>query len=451
MKKKNRMYVIIGILVLNLLVLFTIGQSFLGKTSGYALYVEQAQALAQKGLYSRAVEQYQSAIGVKDTVELRKEELSAYEGGVANGEFNNAYTVSVAVKEAVNAHNKAPELYEQGAQILYGLEQYQDCADLLMQARDLEVTSDALIGLTEQIRGLSVKTYAMYEEVQPSFDGMIRVFQDGEYQYLKANGSPCLKGGFVQASSFNQGLAYVQADTGEKTQGFIIDQNGQRQAYLPDEVLSCSGAGMAKDEKGNDILLFACETENGYIYCNASGEKVLGDYAFAGRFRNNIAAVQGQDGSWQLINGQGLPAVEGSFESVVLNEFDECAPKGLIFAKSGGKVSLYNSAGEKIEGFSCDDARAFADDYAAFCKNGLWGYIDASGSVVIEPQYQDAHSFSNGMAGVYNGDAWYVIDGTGKTVMDASFEDVGSLTEDGVLFVKQDGSWSYLTFYYTEQ
>lgn len=448
---KNRVFAIIGILFLNLMVVYTIGQSMFGRATGYEKYLENARSYAEAGLYSRAAEQYQMALSVKDTIGVRIEQLQTYRSGVENGEFKNAYSVTTTVVEAVSAHNKAPELYELGCDLLYEMEQYQDCAALLMEARDLSVTSDKIQELTEKVRHMYIKTFAMYEAVQPAFDGLMAVYQERQWVYLNTQGNAKLKDGFLQASAFNSGYAVVQSDVGdEEPLWYVIDKNGQRQLYLPKNITASSGVGRAKDEKGRELLLIACEDDSGcWAYYNTQGEKVMGDYQYAGRFRNDVAAVKLAGGQWQLINGQGSLLVEKAFDGVVLNEYDECAPKGLIFVWEGDKCELYNTAGEQLEGFSCQDACPFIDDLAAVCVNGLWGYIDETGAMVIPPQFQEAKSFSNGMAGVYNGEAWYLIDRSGRTVVDVPYEDVGTLTEDGVCFVKEKDYWSYLTFYYT--
>ena len=51
-----------------------------------------------------------------------------------------------------------------------------------------------------------------------------------------------------------------------------------------------------------------------------------------------------------------------------------------------------------------------------------WGYIDKSGKIVIEPQFDDASSFSEGLAAVCLGDycplrgKWGYIDKSGEYV-----------------------------------
>jgi hypothetical protein len=45
-----------------------------------------------------------------------------------------------------------------------------------------------------------------------------------------------------------------------------------------------------------------------------------------------------------------------------------------------------------------------------------WGYIDKTGKLAINPQFDDARPFSLGLAPVESGGAWGYIDRSGKLV-----------------------------------
>jgi len=67
-------------------------------------------------------------------------------------------------------------------------------------------------------------------------------------------------------------------------------------------------------------------------------------------------------------------------------------------------------------------------------ENGRHGYIDASGRIVIPPQFDDAWSFSEGLAPVLVGDKWGFIDETGTIVIAPQFFEVMPFRE-GVALV----------------
>jgi hypothetical protein len=71
--------------------------------------------------------------------------------------------------------------------------------------------------------------------------------------------------------------------------------------------------------------------------------------------------------------------------------------------------------------------------------NGKFGFIDRSGNVVIQPQFQGVYDFSNGLAKIYVGgkfDTAY-IDETGKIVIEPLF-DIGGIFSEGFAWVGFD-------------
>ena len=88
-----------------------------------------------------------------------------------------------------------------------------------------------------------------------------------------------------------------------------------------------------------------------------------------------------------------------------------------------------------------DDAKAFTGNgYAAVCKDGKWGYVDADGELVIDYTYEDAQSFQNGYAAVCIGGLWGYIDEEGELVIDAQFVTATKFSSSGTAAVKAEVS-----------
>ncbi|MBQ4260126.1 MAG: WG repeat-containing protein [Lachnospiraceae bacterium] len=448
-KSNNKVLIIVGVLLMNVLVLYMIGQTLLGKESPYDIAVREARTYVENELYSRAIDKYNEAVILEDSLELRLEMVDVYEKGMEYGEFTSTYEVFNWLTTMVDIYRDYPAAYEQACKLLMKYQKYEDCAELLMQARDLYVTSEKIEEYREQIRYQYRKNYATYQEVLPVFDGVYVVKADDVYTYLGDDTSSTHSGAYTYASSYSEGYAFVKAffpDGNERS--FLINKDGQRQVYFMD-VETSSGVGLARTLEGEELLLLSCKVGDKYKYYHINGKEEFGEYDFAGRFRNNVAAVMESEGKWKLINGTGNPIVDKTFSDVVLNEFDECAPKGLIWAKEGSEYHLYDTLGNQISDFACDGAKAFVDEYAAFQKNGVWGYVDATGQILLTPQFDDAKSFSNRMAAVMIGDGWRLINPKGEIVVQESFDDVDYLNDKGVCFVKSKDKWSYLEMYYT--
>ena len=441
--------IIVGVVLLNVLVLYTIGQSLLGKTSEYDKALAEARTYAKQELYSKSIDKYNDVLLMEDTLDIRIEMIEVYEKGMNIGEFSDTYDVFNQVGYLVEDFRDEKSAYESACDFFLRYGKYEECAEALMQARDLKVKSDKIDELCEQVRYQYERFYSMYETVLPCYDGYYTVSADGVFSHLDDEASPYSDEMYTYVSSFSEGYAFARAPYPDGTEkSFIINEDEQRQVYL-EGVETSSGIGAGKDKEGDTILLLSCKVGEKYTYYGIDGKKAFGDYLFAGRFRNNIAAVMEAEGKWKLIDGTGKALVDKTFTDIVLNEFDECAPKGIIIANDGNGYHLYNHEGKQIGDFTCDGAKAFVDSYAAFKVDDRWGFVDMKGKIVIEAQYDDAKSFSNKMGAVKNGGLWSFINSKNEIVAEETFEDVDYRNEKGICFVKIDGYWSNLEFYYT--
>ena len=84
-------------------------------------------------------------------------------------------------------------------------------------------------------------------------------------------------------------------------------------------------------------------------------------------------------------------------------------------------LSTLNLSAQKV--VYADDVDVFHEGFAAFQKDGKWGFIDVDGNVVVEPIYLDSSEppfFCNGLALVYSKDkeAWGYIDTKGNVAID---------------------------------
>lgn len=69
-----------------------------------------------------------------------------------------------------------------------------------------------------------------------------------------------------------------------------------------------------------------------------------------------------------------------------------------------------------------------------FSENDKWGYMNASGKVVINPKYDWAEEFSEGMAAVMLDDKYGYINEKGEVIIDIVYDHVGGIGEYGSLY-----------------
>lgn len=77
--------------------------------------------------------------------------------------------------------------------------------------------------------------------------------------------------------------------------------------------------------------------------------------------------------------------------------------------------------------------------------DGLYGFIDRSGALVIETKYEDADTFSQGLAPVMTADGWGYINMSGEWVIHPrpEFNLAFSFSED-LAAVETDDGWGYI-------
>jgi len=112
-----------------------------------------------------------------------------------------------------------------------------------------------------------------------------------------------------------------------------------------------------------------------------------------------------------------------------------------------GKMILSGERGEY------DKARSFSEGLAAVAfSSGImqdkWGYIDKTGNMLIEPQFEYAEGFREGLAVVGMHDEWGqkkygYIDKTGKIVIKPQFDDARDFVH-GFARVKIGKKWGHI-------
>lgn len=220
---------------------------------------------------------------------------------------------------------------------------------------------------------------------------------------------------------------------------YYIDIENHKKS-VPDvkyEFLGSFGNGFAPAKK-----------EGKYGYINSSYDEINFEYDFSGSFANGIAAVK-KNKTWQLINTDFDIISKESYDDIILDSYGFCSKYDSIVVKKGDKYMLIDLNAKQI-GDSYDDIRpaATVSDYCAVKKDGKWGFMDHSGKIVIEPQFEDAKSFCMGYAPVNVDGAWGYIGTSGNILVEPTFLDASELAWNGFARVKtaDSSSWSMIEF-----
>lgn len=149
------------------------------------------------------------------------------------------------------------------------------------------------------------------------------------------------------------------------------------------------------------------------------------------------------NGKWGLMSSNGSEwEVEPVYGSLIMDELGCCGSTEVYFAKTGGNVMLYvdgNQVGDAYE-----DAKPFANGWAAVKRGGKWGFIDQEGTVKVDFQFDDALSFGQHLAAVKVGQYWGYISLSGDLVIEAEFLEAKSFF-GGSAPVKTVDGWRFIT------
>jgi hypothetical protein len=85
----------------------------------------------------------------------------------------------------------------------------------------------------------------------------------------------------------------------------------------------------------------------------------------------------------------------------------------------------------------------FKDGLARLQTGYKWGFVDASGKIVIAPQFDGVGDFSEGLAPAQRDEKWGLIDKQGKWVVEPAMEEIGPLMQ-GLAAATQGGKAGFI-------
>ena len=400
-------------------------------------YLTDARAYYEKDLCMLAIDEYKKALSEENSVEIAIELAEVYCRAYENGELSQKYEIEKYFDNLVSEFREESAAYDVALKFYQKCEDYSSIVEILTQAKKLNVKSDIISEVTENVKYKYEIKYAAITDIQRSVQGFYTV-KDGAAYYIYDN---TMRNVF--SKSFDYASVYLNNHLVVKQDEFvfILNAEGKRVAYLDSNIDFSTGFGGE---------LIACRSNNVFSYYNLTGEKVFGDYLFAGRFRDGYAAVQTKQG-WTIIDSAGNPVFEKFFEDIKCGSSYESVTNGCFFGKENGVYSLYNINGEKISDLKFENCDVFVnkDSYAAVCVDGKWGFLNVDGELVINCQFDSAKSFSNGFAFVTSAENAFFVDVDGNKAISGDFKEGDYFNENGLCLVKGDAFWQPIQRYYT--
>ena len=288
-------------------------------------------------------------------------------------------------------------------------------------------------------------TYNVHE----ASEGLILAYDapNGYWGYYDTKGNVAIPFQYAQAEDFQGGCAKVRLGQKET----YIDKNGRD--IIPDQYrnpkqLTVDGEPAAFIA----VTDFTQSGKNNRYLLNGSGQVIAGPYYFFPEddFSCGLLPVGKYDGKNSLI---GYINTAGQ-EVIPCQQFSSCTSfaDGYAMMKFENNINdiythiIINTAGQittTLENYRyrCDE-NSLAEGFLAVCSNESgrtrWGFINASGQLVVDYKYYSVNAFSNGLAVVK--DFAYqpsVINTTGQEIVPAGKYDNISNFVNGVALVSK--------------
>jgi hypothetical protein len=309
------------------------------------------------------------------------------------------------------------------------------------------------IGVTGILAAIAIATTLLTGHSPLSIDlsgkqKLFPIYSNQKVGYMDQQGKVVINPQFdvsEDSSEFSEGLAAAQVKKKwgfiDETGKFVIQpqydsvrqfSNGLAVVFLKDQVSYI-------DKSGKTI--FQVPPEQGSIVSD---------------FSEGLAPVKlGQ--RWGYIDQSGKYAINPQFEVNIIGVFSG----GLAMMMIGGKVGYIDRAGKMVIPPQYRETAQFSQGLAPVLKGDQWGFIDKSGKFIIQPQYdallgsakargwvgsdfpEGWVGFSEGLTPVKVGNVWGYIDQSGKLVINPQFEEAQSFSE-GLAAIKLGDRWGYI-------
>ena len=397
-----------------------------------AYYKEIGDEQLLLGGYGKACECYENILSLDPSIENYLALSDVYVEAKRYTRFTELMRTAISVFPQDN------RCYEKLAQYYLDTKTYKSCKEITEMAFDNSVSNDLL----KELYYASAFQYETYFAQVPSasrfYNGFSVTKKDDGYYYLNTNMRFDL-GPFEYATAFTDTLAAVRKEKGKY---YYIDLEGEKYLSTSEDYeiaySFCEGFAIVKTEEGK------------YRYLSTDNKLQNGYFEAATLYKNGVAMAK-YDGAWYLINTLGGKVEENkSYYDVKIDEDNICSNNGIIFVSDGEGKGYYpiDLTGARIGTDTYDDAKPFfTGELAPVMKDEKWGFIDATGKLVIDYQYQDAQPFGCDAAAVKTGNKWGFVSSENVMVIEAQYEDAKCFSgEEKFCPVKIDGVWSFKKF-----
>lgn len=409
-------------------------------------YVAEARRLADMDVIEDALENYQKALDLDDSLALNLEVGQMF---VDQGWDSYALTWG---EQMVDKFPEEEDAYVFLLDCYIADASYRDAFSLNDEAEARGASGNIL---QERMKSIAYE-YEMsmdgFTDVGTFGGGMYPVKKDDLWGYANEEGKREIDYEFSEAFPFNSEL--VAAVRGADGEYFYISETGNKK-YAVQNMANCEGLSLIS---GNILAAF---DGTSYDYYDTDFNSLTDEhFDYATALNGGIGAVQKGD-LWEMIDfnetdseeseDDAAPAEPLQFDGVVIDGKGICYRNERCFIYEDGSFYLADGSGNKVAETPYEDARLFLENdtedtqaLAAVKLDGKWGFINKSGDMVIKPQFDDAHSFQNGYAAIEKSHRWGFVLPSGEMAIEPTFVNAKDFNGIGGVFVSDGREWQML-------
>lgn len=419
-----------------------------------------------KMMYSEAIDTYKNIIDkspAEDKYKLYIELRDYCKENEEQGEYINACRMAVSLN---------PSDYESAFAVLDSLNAKKEAYDYihtLMKTPD--VTEEAAAKYSDYydaMKGLfSLRNLKVAEITEWYSDSYaIGVFDEENDCVIAADGTYIAEAVYGKIDSYSPEQMYIAAD--DKNQKVYINLSSRRK-YVPYDGSSKSLVYYSYLGRFESGLANYCDSNGKWGYLTTSMSEKYNGFDAATPLTGGLFAAK-KDGKWNVVYHSSTGDIGAySADEIYLenNEFvnfyfdssDKNYRNYIFYAKNAAdagwsamKLAVDFSGKEttvtceKLGSSVFEDVRIFGNGIGTVKHEGKWKFIKPGGELQdIIGDFSDVRYYNCGMCPVMNSDGkWGFIDAKGKVIIEPQFEEAHSLCSSGTACVRLSDGWKLL-------
>lgn len=206
-------------------------------------------------------------------------------------------------------------------------------------------------------------------------------------------------------------------------------------------ILLIAFSGCATHNSQDDPLFGMYDPSGAFVFFNSKGEKAfqIKGVSYAKKISEGFAAVLKNE-KWGFVNSRGKLAIPCMYDEV--DSFSE----GFAAVSQSGKWGYIDMNGKIIIPCQYDGANAFSEGLAWVRQDGKLGIIDTAGETIAPCQFTfgTIYPFTDGLAGYLEQGMTGFVNKHGKVVIPPK-DDISPYFHDGLARIERDGKYGFVT------